>query len=76
MSLSDFRGKYVVLFFGYTSCPDVCPTTLGDLQQMLKTLGAKRAQDVQVVMISVDPERDTAEKLATYLNYFDPSLSA
>ncbi len=74
MSLSDFRGKYVVLFFGYTFCPDVCPTTLNDLQQMVKTLGAARAEDVQVIMVSVDPERDTPEQLATYLNYFDPSF--
>src|SRR4051812_34094687 len=69
MSLSDFRGKYVVLFFGYTYCPDVCPTTLGDLQQMLKQLGAKRAEDVQVLFVTVDPERDTAQQLATYLHY-------
>src|SRR4051812_30644501 len=71
MSLIDFRGKYVVLFFGYTSCPDVCPTTLADIQQMLKKLGAKRASDVQVLMVSVDPERDSAEQLATYLHAFD-----
>lgn len=74
MSLSDFRGKYVVLFFGYTYCPDVCPTTLNDLQLMAETLGAERAQDVQVVMVSVDPERDTPEQLAQYLGYFDPSF--
>jgi protein SCO1/2 len=74
MSLSDFRGKYVVLFFGYTYCPDVCPTTLSDIQQMLKELGAKRAEDVQVLMVTVDPERDTAQQLATYLHYFDPSF--
>lgn len=74
VSLSDFRGKFVVLFFGYTFCPDVCPTTLGDLQQMVKALGATRAEDVQVIMVSVDPERDTPEQLATYLNYFDPTF--
>jgi protein SCO1/2 len=74
MSLSDFRGKYVVVFFGYTYCPDVCPTTLNDLQQMVKTLGGDRAEDTQVIMISVDPERDTPEQLATYLNYFDPAF--
>jgi protein SCO1/2 len=73
-SLSDFRGKYVVLFFGYTFCPDVCPTTLNDLQQLVKELGAERASDIQVVMVSVDPERDTPEQLATYLNYFDPAF--
>lgn len=74
MSLSDFRGKYVVLFFGYTYCPDVCPMTLNDIQQMLKTLDAERAEDVQVVMVSLDPDRDTPEQLATYLEYFDPSF--
>jgi protein SCO1/2 len=74
MSLSDFRGKYVVVFFGYTYCPDVCPMTLNELQQMVKTLGAKRAEEVQVLMVSVDPERDTPEQLATYLDYFNPSF--
>jgi protein SCO1/2 len=74
LSLSDLRGKYVVLFFGYTYCPDVCPTTLNDLQQMVRKLGDKRADDLQVVMISVDPERDTLEQLATYLNYFNPAF--
>jgi protein SCO1/2 len=74
MSLSDFRGQYVVLFFGYTSCPDVCPTTLNDLQQMVKSLGSQRAEDIQVIMVSVDPERDTPEQLATYLGFFDPAF--
>ena len=74
MSLSDFRGKYVVLFFGYTYCPDVCPTTLNNLQQMVKTLGENRAEDVQVVMVSVDPERDTPQQLATYMKYFNPTF--
>ena len=74
MSLSDFRGKYTVLFFGYTYCPDACPTTLMDLQQMTKTLGPERAEKLQVVMVSVDPERDTPEQLATYLELFDPTF--
>lgn len=74
MSLSDFRGKYVVLFFGYTYCPDVCPMTLNDLQQMVKELGPQRAEKVQVIMVSVDPERDTPEQLATYLGAFNPSF--
>lgn len=74
MSLSDFRGKYVVVFFGYTYCPDVCPTTLNDLQQMLNALTPEQAENTQVVMISVDPERDTPEKLATYLDYFNPKF--
>ena len=74
MSLSDFRGQYVMLYFGYTFCPDVCPTTLNDLKRMMEALGPKRAENVQVVMVSVDPERDTAEQLGSYLPYFDPSF--
>lgn len=71
MSLSDFRGKPVLIYFGYTFCPDVCPTTLNDLTDMMEALG-KKADDIQVIMVSVDPERDTAEQLETYLKYFDP----
>lgn len=71
VSLSDFRGKPVLVYFGYTFCPDVCPTTLSDLKTMMNTLG-KKADNVQVIMISVDPARDTPEQLATYLDYFDP----
>lgn len=74
MQLSDFRGQYVALFFGYTYCPDVCPTTLNDLQVMVDALGPRRAENVQVLMISVDPERDTVEQLQTYLRHFDPSF--
>ena len=74
MSLSDFRGKFVLLYFGYTFCPDVCPTTLNDLKGMMEALGPKRAEDVQVIMVSVDPERDTVEQLSTSLPYFHPRL--
>ena len=74
VSLNDLRGKYVVVFFGYTFCPDVCPITLNELQRLAQTLGPTRMQEVQVVMISVDPERDTPEQLASYLRYFDPSF--
>jgi protein SCO1/2 len=69
--LEDFRGKAVVLFFGFTHCPDVCPTTLADTAQALKLLGAD-AQRVQVLMVTVDPERDTPEALAKYVTAFDP----
>lgn len=72
-SLSDFRGKLVLLYFGYTFCPDVCPTTLGTVNQALGLLGAK-ADDVQLVMISVDPERDTPPVLASYLANFNPTF--
>lgn len=73
VSLSDLRGKHVVIYFGYTYCPDVCPTTLNDLRKMVNALG-KQAEDVQVMMITVDPERDTVEQLASYLKYIDPSF--
>jgi protein SCO1/2 len=69
--LEDFRGKAVVLFFGYTHCPDVCPTTLAQTAQALKTLGAD-ADKVQVLFVTVDPERDTPQVLAQYVTAFDP----
>ena len=72
MSLSDLEGKHVLLFFGYTFCPDVCPTTLADMSKMAVTLGDKKMEDVQVVFVSVDPERDTPERLGQYLSFFDP----
>ena len=69
--LEDWRGSAVVLFFGFTHCPDVCPTTLADISQAVKSLGPD-AERVQVVMVSVDPERDTPESLAKYVTAFDP----
>jgi len=69
--LADYRGKAVVVFFGYTQCPDVCPTTLAALAEAMKKLGAE-ADRVQVVFITVDPERDTPELLAKYVPSFDP----
>lgn len=73
VALSEFLGKPVLLYFGYTTCPDVCPTTLADLRLALQALGDDRDR-VQVLFISVDPERDTAQRLADYLPYFDPSF--
>jgi protein SCO1/2 len=73
--LEDFRGKAVVLFFGFTHCPDICPTTLADIAQAVKTLG-RDADRVQVLMVSVDPERDTPEALAKYVTAFDPRFLA
>ena len=73
--LSDFKGKVIVLFFGYTQCPDVCPTTLTEVAAAMKELGAK-ASDVQVLFVTVDPERDTPELLAQYVPAFDPSFLA
>ena len=71
--LGDFEGKLVVVYFGYTFCPDVCPTTLSTLKKAVDKLGGD-ADDVQVVMVSVDPERDTPEVLADYLTFFDPGF--
>ncbi|WP_229008464.1 SCO family protein [Methylophilus sp. Leaf408] len=69
-SINNFKGKVVVLFFGYTHCPDVCPTTMSDLKQTMKLLGDK-ANDVQVLFVTVDPERDTQEVLAQFVPGFD-----
>ncbi len=69
-TLADFRGKVVVLFFGYTHCPDVCPTTLADQTLVMQKLGAD-ANKVQVLFITIDPERDTAALLAEYVPAFD-----
>jgi protein SCO1 len=70
VSLSDFRGRAVLMFFGYTHCPDVCPITLGKLRLALEQLG-DRARDVQVVLVTVDPEMDTPERMRDYLLNFD-----
>ncbi len=70
---SDFRGRFVVLFFGYTFCPDVCPTTLSRLRTAMDLLGPG-AGEVQVVMVSVDPERDTPERVSSYAQAFNPGF--
>ena len=72
-TLADFRGKVVVVFFGYTQCPDVCPTTLSDLAAALQKLGAD-ANRVQVLFVTVDPERDTPELLSHYVPAFNPTF--
>lgn len=72
-SLGDFHGKAVVLFFGYTHCPDVCPTKLADLAQILRLLG-KDAERVQVLFVTLDPERDTRELLAKFVPAFHPAF--
>lgn len=74
VTLETFRGKLVVLFFGYTHCPDVCPTTLSDMAQAMKLLPPDVASRVQVLFVSVDPERDTPETLKAYVPYFHPSF--
>lgn len=73
LSLSDLRGKVVLVYFGYTYCPDACPTTMAQLKKVPGALGDK-ADQVQVAMISVDPQRDTPEVLRDYLAAFHPSF--
>jgi protein SCO1/2 len=72
--LSKMRGEIVLLFFGYTSCPDICPTTLAELNQALEKLDQDDADRVQVVFITVDPERDTPERTQVYVNNFNPEF--
>ena len=69
-NLSDFKGKVVALFFGYTHCPDVCPTTMYDLKNAMKLLG-EQSDQVQVLFVTVDPQRDTQEVLAQFVPAFD-----
>ncbi|MES2932600.1 MAG: SCO family protein [Pseudomonadota bacterium] len=70
-TLTDFKGKAVVLFFGFTQCPDVCPSTMAEMAGVMKTLGSQ-AEQVQVLFITIDPERDTKELLSQYVPAFDP----
>lgn len=70
-SLADFKGKAVVMFFGYTQCPDVCPTTMAEMAEVMKQLGPL-ADKVQVLFVTLDPERDTAALLSKYVPAFDP----
>ena len=74
-TLGDFKGKVTVVFFGYTQCPDVCPTTMAELAQVKKSLGADGAK-LQGVFVTIDPERDTPEILKSYMASFDPSFVA
>lgn len=74
-TLGDFKGKVTVVFFGYTQCPDVCPTTMTELAQVKKALGAD-GDKLQGVFVTIDPERDTPEILKTYMASFDPSFVA
>lgn len=72
-TMADFRGKAVVIFFGYTQCPDVCPTTLSEMRRVMQILG-NDAQRLQVLFVTVDPARDTPELLAKYVPSFNPSF--
>ena len=73
VSLDSFAGKLLVVYFGYTHCPDVCPTTLSTLNKALDRMG-DNANDVQVVMVTVDPERDSVDHLAEYMGHFNDSF--
>ncbi len=72
-TLADFRGKVVVVFFGYTHCPEVCPTTLADLARAKRALGPN-AREIQVIFVTLDPERDTPQVLGKFVPYFDASF--
>jgi protein SCO1/2 len=74
-TLADFKGKVIVVFFGYTQCPDVCPTTMAELARIKQAMGAD-GQRVQGVFVTVDPERDTPEVLKAYVTSFDPGFVA
>jgi len=74
-SLKDFRGKVVVVFFGYTQCPDVCPTTMQEMAEVKKMLGPD-GDRLQSIFVTVDPERDTPDMLKAYMGNFDPSFLA
>ena len=73
LTLADFRGKVKVVFFGYTHCPEVCPTTLADLSQVMRQLGPD-AKNVQVIFVTLDPERDTPQVLGKFIPAFDSSF--
>lgn len=74
-TMADFRGKVVVLFFGYAQCPDVCPTTMSEMAQVKQQLGSD-GDKLQVLFVTVDPERDTPEVMKAYMGAFDPSFVA
>jgi protein SCO1/2 len=74
VALADYRGRLVVLYFGYTWCPDICPTGLAVLALALDQLSARERDQVQVIFVSVDPQRDTPQRLETYAGYFHDSI--
>lgn len=74
VNIRDFEGKDVLLSFGYTSCPDICPTTLMQLNAVTQKLGSSDSSDLQVVFVTIDPERDTPERIGEYIPYFNKSF--
>ena len=76
LTLEDWKGRWTVVFFGYTNCPDVCPTTLSDFKQVWKRLPAATKQRMRFDFVSVDPQRDTPAQRARYVGFFDPDFVA
>ncbi|MEE9303990.1 MAG: SCO family protein [Thiotrichaceae bacterium] len=74
ISLDDYKGKVVLMYFGYTFCPDVCPTSLARISGAFKKLTPAELEQVKGILISVDPDRDTPEKLAEYTKFFHPNI--
>ncbi|MGV8919613.1 MAG: SCO family protein [Pseudomonas sp.] len=74
VAVDELKGKWTMLFFGYTFCPDICPTTLAQLRQIKSELPKDVVGNLRIVLVSVDPNRDTPEKLKQYLGYFDPDF--
>ena len=73
-SLSDYAGKLVLIYFGYTYCPDICPTNLGNLSMAYQGLSQAEKDNLQILFVSVDPARDTPARLQQYVNYFDANI--
>ena len=74
VTINELKGKWSLLFFGYTFCPDICPTTLAQLRQIKSELPAEAGDKLQIILVSVDPHRDTPQQLKQYLGYFDPQF--
>ncbi|MEE4805023.1 SCO family protein [Pseudomonas alliivorans] len=72
VAVDEFKGKWTLVFFGYTYCPDICPTTLAQLRDIRTKLPQEAVDNMRVVLVSVDPDRDTSQQLKQYLGYFDP----
>jgi protein SCO1/2 len=74
VTINELKGKWSLLFFGYTFCPDICPTTLAQLRQIKSELPPEAVEKLQIILVSVDPNRDTPKQLKQYLGYFDPQF--
>jgi protein SCO1/2 len=74
VALNELKGKWTMLFFGYTFCPDICPTTLAQLRQIKSELPKTAVDELRIVLVSVDPNRDTSQQLKQYLGYFDKAF--